>query len=58
VNKQLLKKDASDGWKYGASTTQIELTGSYCQDVLDGKETKVQILFGCPGAPPFDPVLP
>lgn len=58
VNKQLVPKDAADGWKYGASTSQIELTGSYCQDILDGKDTKVQILFGCPGAPPFEPVLP
>jgi hypothetical protein len=58
VNKQLIEKDAADGWKYGASLGQIELTGSYCQDILAGNETKVQILFGCPGAPPFDPVLP
>jgi hypothetical protein len=58
VNKQLIEKDAPDGWKYGASTNEILLTGSYCQDITDGKETKVQILFGCPGAPPFDPFLP
>ena len=37
---------------------EIVLTGSYCQDITDGKDTTVQILFGCPGMPPFDPVLP
>ena len=58
VNKQLIEKDAADGWKYGATDQEIVLTGSYCQDITDGKETKVQILFGCKGAPPFDPVLP
>jgi hypothetical protein len=58
VNKQKVEKGAADGWKYGASTKDIELTGSYCQDITDGKPTTVQILFGCPGAPPFDPFLP
>lgn len=58
VNKQLIEKDAADGWKYGSSTQEIVLTGSYCQDITDGKDTAVQILFGCPGAPPFDPILP
>jgi hypothetical protein len=58
VNKELIEKDAADGWKYGATNQEIVLTGSYCQDITDGKETKVQILFGCPGAPPFDPFLP
>ena len=58
INKQLIEKDAPDGWKYGASTREIEITGSYCQDILDGKDTQVQILFGCAGMPPFDPLLP
>ncbi len=58
VNKQMIEKDAADGWKYGSTTKDIELTGKYCQDILDGKATAVQILFGCPGAPPFDPFLP
>jgi hypothetical protein len=58
VNKQLIEKDAADGWKYGTSTKEVVLTGSYCQDITDGKDTTVQILFGCPGMPPFDPFLP
>ncbi|MBN2573535.1 MAG: VWA domain-containing protein [Deltaproteobacteria bacterium] len=58
VNKQLIEQNAADGWKYGSSTQEIVLTGSYCQDITDGKDTTVQILFGCPGAPPFEPVLP
>jgi hypothetical protein len=58
VNKQLVEKGASDGWKYGGSAQEIMLTGSYCDRITAGEDTTVQILFGCPGAPPFPPFVP
>jgi hypothetical protein len=58
VNKQLIQQNADDGWKYGATPQEIELTGSYCEHITAGEDTSVQILFGCPGAPPFPPFVP
>jgi hypothetical protein len=58
VNKKLIEKNDSEGWKYGATNQEIVLTGSYCDDITAGKETSVQILFGCPGAPGFPPFVP
>jgi hypothetical protein len=58
VNKQLIAKDANEGWDYGATKQDIELHGKYCDDIMAGQETSVQILFGCPGAPPFPPFVP
>jgi hypothetical protein len=58
VNKQLIAKDGSEGWEYGATNQDIELHGSYCDAIMAGEETTVQILFGCPGAPPFPDFVP
>jgi len=59
VNKQKVEQSDTDGWKYGASTMEIELTGSYCEGITSGEvDTSVQILFGCPGSPPFPPFVP
>jgi hypothetical protein len=58
VNKKRVAKDDSDGWKFGATTSDIVLTGSYCDMVKSGDGASVQILFGCKGAPPFDDVIP
>jgi von Willebrand factor type A domain len=41
-----------NGWTYGAAMTSITLTGTYCQDVMDGVVTNVEALFGCDGIPP------
>jgi hypothetical protein len=38
---------AEDGWMFGASTSDIVLTGSYCANLLAGAATTVQIVFGC-----------
>jgi hypothetical protein len=53
VNKQQIPKDENDGWTFGATSQDIQLTGSYCQQIMDGIETKVQILFGCLEFPPI-----
>ena len=58
VNKQKVDQGAADGWTYDASSQSIVLTGSNCDDVNAGKDTTVQILFGCPGGPPFPSSLP
>jgi hypothetical protein len=53
VNKQQISRSDSNGWKYGGSDKEIVLTGQYCDDILKGTETDVQILFGCPGETHF-----
>jgi hypothetical protein len=58
VNKQKVEKDSDNGWEFGASSQEIVLTGSYCKQMSTGDEANVQILFGCPGAPPFPVWIP
>jgi hypothetical protein len=58
VNKQQIAQDPNEGWTYGASPQEIVLKGSYCDKITAGEDTNVQILFGCPGAPPFPPFVP
>jgi hypothetical protein len=58
VNKQQVAQDSGNGWTFGSNPQEIVLTGSYCDDITAGKDTAVQILFGCPGAPPFPPYVP
>jgi hypothetical protein len=57
VNKEQVPKDASDGWKYGATNQEIELTGTYCDQMSSGDETTVQILFGCEGSKTFPTII-
>jgi hypothetical protein len=53
VDKHLVPKDPANGWKYDATTPVIELTGSYCENLLAAQNMTIQVLFGCPGmAPP------
>jgi len=51
VNKTLITKDADpttdNGWTFGATSSDIVLTGSYCTDLLAGANSTVQIIFGC-----------
>jgi hypothetical protein len=58
VNKQMVAKSADEGWTYGDTSRDIKLTGSFCERITAGEETSVQILFGCPGSPPFPPFVP
>jgi hypothetical protein len=58
VNKQLVAKDSNEGWTFGATNQDIELKGSYCDQITTGQETTVQILLGCSGAPPFPTFVP
>jgi len=57
VDKVLTGQVASpteDGWMFGATTSDIILTGSYCTNLLAGAATTVQIVFGCPDYIPPD----
>ena len=47
VNKQQVPQDPNNGWTYGATSQDIELKGSYCDNITAGQDTTVQILFGC-----------
>jgi hypothetical protein len=49
VNNQQVERSDTEGWKFGATQQDIELTGKYCDDIQAGADTDVQILFGCPG---------
>jgi hypothetical protein len=52
---KVVPKDASptdNGWMYGAGMTSITLTGTYCQDVMNGVTINVEALFGCGGITP------
>jgi hypothetical protein len=55
VDKKLVDKGDSKGWKFDnadATGATITLTGSYCDDMMSGKTTQVQIVFGCPNVAP------
>jgi hypothetical protein len=58
VNKKRVNKSDTDGWKFGATTSDIVLTGSFCEQLTSGNSASVQILFGCAGAPPFPDFIP
>ena len=52
VNKTLINQavnSTDNGWRFGATTSNIVLTGSYCTDLLAGANSTVQIVFGCAG---------
>jgi len=52
---KVVPKDAvptDNGWMYGAAMMSITLTGTYCQDVMNGITTNVEALFGCGGITP------
>jgi hypothetical protein len=52
VDKQLVPKDANNGWAFGATNATVVLTGTYCASMMSGASTQVEILFGCPNVPP------
>ena len=52
VDKQLVPQDANNGWTFGATNSTILLTGTYCDNVMSGTSSQVEILFGCPNVAP------
>jgi len=57
VDKQIVPKDASNGWAFGADNSTIVLHGSVCDAVMAGTSKLVEIVFGCPGIAPSE-VIP
>ena len=60
VDKRFVAKDEDNGWTFDTSDSTystITLTGTYCDDMLAGTTSQVQIVFGCPyvDPPPFIP---
>lgn len=49
LDKQLVAKDADNGWSFAGGNKTIVLNGSSCESVTSGKATLVELLFGCPG---------
>jgi hypothetical protein len=56
LDKNLVPKDASNGWSLDAGSLSVTLHGSYCGKISSG-ETTVQILFGCAGYIPPSIIL-
>jgi hypothetical protein len=54
VDKQLVNKDAANGWDFGATQATVVLHGSLCDAIMAGTAKLVEIVFGCPGVPPPD----
>ena len=52
VDKQKVPNDPANGWTYGATTSSIVLTGSYCDQLKVAETTTVRVFFGCSGPPP------
>jgi hypothetical protein len=57
LDKNLVDKDATNGWSFGGGNRSILLNGTTCDKVTSGQATNVEILFGCPGVPP-PPTIP
>ena len=56
LDKNLVTKDAANGWSFGANSLTIVLNGTTCDKIMSGAASTVQVLFGCAGiAPP--PIL-
>ena len=53
LNKNLVDKDPTNGWAFGASDQTIVLAGTSCATIMSSTTgAVVQILFGCPGVSP------
>ena len=56
LDKNLVPRDANNGWSFGASPQIVLLHGSFCDQALSEPSDAVQALFVC-GAP-LPPILP
>jgi hypothetical protein len=55
IDNNLVPKDESDGWMYDPADPEystVVLTGTYCQKMLAGGTSQVQIVFACPAVLP------
>ena len=47
VNGQYVAPNPDDGWTFGANTSTIVLTGSYCEQIVTADSVKIEVFFGC-----------
>jgi hypothetical protein len=56
LNKNMVPRDASNGWSFGANSQTVLLHGSFCEQALSEPAGIVQVLFAC--GLPVPPILP
>jgi hypothetical protein len=44
-----IPNDPDNGWTYDASTNTIHFNGTYCDQLLSGGVTDLDVVYGCPG---------
>src|SRR6266540_477635 len=49
ANGMRVPENDTDGWRWGANMTTIEITGSWCTRIQSGEITNVQTIFACEG---------
>jgi hypothetical protein len=52
LDKQIVPRDASNGWVLGPDQRSILFTGSYCEGIKAQEYKLVQVYFGCPNTEP------
>ena len=52
LDKQIVPRDASNGWMLATDQRSVLFVGSYCDGIKAESYQQVQVYFGCPGATP------
>ncbi len=52
LDKQIVPRDASNGWTLGPTQRSVLFSGTYCEGIKAEKYTQVQVYFGCPDSQP------
>ena len=52
LDKNLLKKDDPNGWRFGGGQQSVVLQGDACDKLTTGKASTVEVYYGCGEAPP------
>jgi hypothetical protein len=52
LDKQIVPRDASNGWTLAQDLRSVLITGTYCEGIKAEKFKQVQIYFGCPDSQP------
>jgi hypothetical protein len=57
VDNQLVKEDPANGWSYGADTSSLVFSGTYCERLVSASDVTVKVLFGCSSSASFPPCI-
>jgi hypothetical protein len=52
LDKQIVPRDASNGWTLGPTKRSVLFAGTYCEGIKAERYTQVQVYFGCPDSQP------